>query len=141
MSEFLPVKWGRNLTLYSDPGIFPISNGTKFYGSGNETRYIHDMFVLSDQKVKELEPRVKSMGTDHASQQEKIARLESLMLDLITAGNTGSFNVQVPVHNTVVSDYNARLVAYRQIYALYEKHALVHNYILEHMYDREGIYA
>ncbi|HUT39334.1 MAG TPA: hypothetical protein VMW77_08540, partial [Methanoregula sp.] len=55
-------KLGGNLTLYSDPVIIPISNGTKFYGSGSETRYIHDMYVLSDQKVKELEPRVKSMG-------------------------------------------------------------------------------
>ena len=131
---------GTNLTLYSDPVIIPISNGTKTYRSGSETRYIHDMYVLSDQKVKELEPRVKSMGEDITSQQEKIARLETEMQDFKTTKNTGHYNAQVPVHNALVEEYNTRLDTYRQIFTLYEKYALVYNYILEHMYDRKGVY-
>jgi hypothetical protein len=133
-------KLGGNLTLYSDPVIIPISNGTQVYRSGSETRYIHDMYALSEQKVKELEPRVKSMGEDLTSQQEKIARLESTMQGLRASRNTGSYNAQVPVHNALVADYNARLAAYRQLFAVYENYALVHNYILEHMYDRKGVY-
>ena len=133
-------KLGENLTLYSDPVIIPISNGTKFYGSGSETRYIHDMYVLSDLKVKELEPQVKSMGSDLISQQEKIARLEEQMQVLKTSGNTGGYNTQVPVHNALVADYNSRLDVYRKTFTLYENYALVHNYILEHMYDREGVF-
>lgn len=133
-------KLGGNLTLYSDPVIIPISNGTKFFGSGSETRYIHDMYVLSDQKIKELEPQVKSMGSDLTSQQEKIAQLESQIQEIRNTGNSGSYNTQVAVYNTLVSDYNSRLNAYRQLFARYEKYALVHNYILEHMYDRKGVF-
>jgi hypothetical protein len=133
-------KLGGNLTLYSDPVIIPIGNGTKFYGSGSETRYIHDMYVLSDQKIKELEPQVKSMGSDLTSQQEKIAQLESQIQEIRNTGNSGSYNTQVAVHNALVSDYNSRLNAYRQLFARYEKYALVHNYILEHMYDRKGVF-
>ena len=129
-----------NLTLFSDPVIIPISNGTKLYGSGKETRYIYDMYSLSDQRVKELEPEVKSMGADITSQKEKIARLESQMQGLRTSGNIVSYNAQVPVHNALVSDYNTRLNSYRQLFARYEKYALVHNYILEHMYDRKGVF-
>jgi hypothetical protein len=129
-----------NLTLYSDPVIIPISNGTKFYGSGNETRYIHDMFVLSDQKFKELEPRVKSMGSDLTSQQEKIAQLESQIPEIRNTGNSGSYNTQVTVYNALVSDYNLRLKVYRQLFARYQNYALVHNYILEHIYDRKGVF-
>jgi hypothetical protein len=129
-----------NLTLYSDPVIIPISNGTKFYGSGKETRYIYDMYSLSDQRVKELEPDVKSMGADITSQKEKIAGLESQMQGLRTSGNIVSYNAQVPVHNALVSDYNTRLNSYRQLFARYEKYATVHNYILEHMYDRKGVF-
>jgi hypothetical protein len=80
------------------------------------------------------------MGEDLTSQQEKIARLETLMQDLRTSGNTGSYNAQVPFHNALVSDYNSRLDTYREILARYEKYVLVHNYILEHMYDRTGVY-
>ena len=132
-------KLGGNLTLYSDPVVIPISNGTKSYGSGSETRYINDMYMLSDMKAKELEPRVKSLGADLTSQQEKITRLESQMKDMKNTGNTGGYNAQVPVHNALISDYNTRLTLYRQIYDVYEKYALVHNYILEHMYDRKGV--
>jgi hypothetical protein len=133
-------KLGGNLTLYSDPVIIPISNGTKFFGSGSETRYIHDMYVLSGQKIKELEPQVKSMESDLTSQQEKIAHLESQIQEIRNTGNSGSYNTQVAVHNALVSDYNSRLNAYRQLFARYEKYALVHNYILEHMYDRKGVF-
>ena len=133
-------KLGGNLTLYSDPVIIPISNGTKFYGSGSETRYIHDMYVLSDQKAKELEPQVKSMGSDLTSKQEKIAHLESQIQGMRNTGNSDSYNAQVTVHNALVSDYNSRLNAYRELFARYEKYALVHNYILEHMYDRKGVF-
>jgi len=70
-------KLGGILTLYSDPVIIPIRNGTKFYGSGSETRYIHDMYVLSDLKVKELEPQLKSRESDLTYQQEKITQLKS----------------------------------------------------------------
>jgi hypothetical protein len=133
-------KLGGNLTLYSDPVIIPISNGTKFYNSGNETRYIHDIYVMSDLKAKDLETQVKSMGSDLRSRQEKIARLEEQMQVLKTTGNTGSYNAQVAVHNALVSDYNSQLNAYRQLFDRYEKYALVHNYILEHMYDRKGVF-
>jgi hypothetical protein len=131
---------GGNLTLYSDPVIIPISNGTKLYGSGNETRYIYDMYMLSDQRVKDLEPQIKSMGTDLTSQKEKIARIESQMQGMRDTGSSVSYNAQAPVHNALVSDYNARLNTYRQLFARYEKYALVHNYILEHMYDRKGVF-
>ncbi|MFY9800211.1 MAG: hypothetical protein WAK10_03080 [Methanoregula sp.] len=131
---------GGDLTLYSDPVIIPISNGTKFYRSGRETQYIQDMYMSSDLKVKELEPQVKSMGADITSRKEKITRLELQMQELKTAGNTVSYNAQVPAHNALVADYNTRLGTYRERFALYEKYALVHNYILEHMYDRKGVY-
>ena len=133
-------KLGGNLTLYSDPVIIPISNGTKIYTSGSETRYIHDMYMLSDMKVKELEPQVKNMESDLTSQQEKIAQLKSQIQETRNTGNSNSYNAQVAIHNTLVSDYNSRLNAYRQLFARYEKYALVHNYILEHMYDRKGVF-
>jgi hypothetical protein len=133
-------KLGGNLTLYSDPVIIPISNGTKFYTSGSETRYIHDMYVLSDLKVKELEPEVKNMESDLIYQKEKIAQLKLQIQEIRNTGDSNSYNAQVAVHNTLVSDYNSRLNAYRELFSRYEKYALIHNYILEHMYDRKGVF-
>jgi hypothetical protein len=131
---------GGNLALHSEPLVIPVSNGSKLYRSGSKTRFINDMYESTDHKIKELQPQIKSMGADLTSQQEKIARLETQMQDLKNSGNTGSYNAQVPFHNVLVSDYNARLETYRDLFARYEKYVLVHNYILEHMYDRTGVY-
>jgi hypothetical protein len=62
------------------------------------------------------------------------------MQALRTTGNIVSYNAQVPVHNTLVADYNARMNTYRQLFARYEKYAVIHNYIIEHMYDRRGVF-
>lgn len=134
------ARLGGNLTLYSDPLLIPVSNGTKLYRSGSTTRYIQDMYESSDRQAKEIQPQIKSMAADLTIQQEKIARLETRMQDLKTSGNTGSYNAQVPLHNALVSDYNAMLDTYRKLFARYEKYVLVHNYILEHMYDRTGVF-
>jgi hypothetical protein len=80
------------------------------------------------------------MVADLTLKQEKIAQLESQMQDLKTSENTGSYNARVPLHNALVSDYNAMLETYRNLFARYEKYVLVHNYILEHMYDRTGVF-
>lgn len=133
-------KLGGNLTLYSDPVIIPVSNGTKIYTGGSETWYIHDMYVLSGLKVKELEPRIKNMESDLTYQKEKIAQLKLQIQELRNTGNSNSYNAQVAVHNTLVLDYNSRLNDYRELFSRYEKYALVHNYILEHMYDRKGVF-
>ena len=132
-------KLAGNLTLYSDPVVIPISNGTKSYRSGTATRFINDMYVLSDQKIQELEPQVKNKAADLASQKERITRLESQIQGLRN-GNPGSYHDQVSVHNALVADYNAQLDSYRQLFALYEKYALIHNYVLEHTFDRKGVY-
>jgi hypothetical protein len=131
---------GGNLTLYSDPVIFTISNGTKFYAKGGETRYIHETYEVSGLKVKELEPQVKTLQDDLVFRQEKISRLETYMQELKSQGNMVSYNAQVPVHNGLVGEYNARLNMFRRVYASYEKYARLRNFILEHQYDRKGVY-
>jgi hypothetical protein len=98
------------------------------------------MYESSDLKAKEIQPQIKSMVADLTLKQEKIAQLESQMQDLKTSGNTGSYNARVPLHNSLVSDYNAMLKTYRELFARYEKYVLVHNYIIEHMYDRTGVF-
>jgi hypothetical protein len=129
-----------DLFLYSDPVIIPVSNGTKIYRKGNESRFINDMFILYDQKVNELGPRVKNREADLRVQQEKITSIESSMQNLKKTGNISGYNTQVPVHNAFVADYNARLASYHQDFSLYEKYSLVRNYILGHRYDRKGVY-
>lgn len=127
--------------LQSDPVIIPLGNGTKIYTSGNETSFISNAYKRSEQKVREMEPQIKNHEADLTIRQEQIARLESQMQGMRGSGNIQDYNAQVSVHNRLVSDYNTRLNAYKALFAQYENAVKVHNYILEHNFDRPGVYA
>ena len=128
------------LTLQSSPIIIPIGNGTKIYTSGKETQFINNAYLQSEQKANELKPQIKSLEVDLKARQEKITQLESQMQNMRGSGNIQNYNAQVSVHNGLISDYNANLNTYRSLFAQYEKTVQVHNYILEHEFDRPGVY-
>ena len=128
------------LTLQSNPIIIPIGNGTKIYTSGKETRFINNALLQSEQKSNELGQQLKSLESDLKARQEKITQLESQMQSMKGSGNIQNYNAQVSVHNGLVSDYNTHLSTYRALFAQYEKTVLLHNYILEHEFDRPGVY-
>jgi hypothetical protein len=131
---------GDNLTLYSDPTIIVISKGKKLYSSGNDTRYIHDSYLKSDKKVKELASQLKDLNDDLMAKRIRISELDSQIAQLRNSGNIREYNSQVLAYTTLVSIYNTRLSSYSQIYTLYETYAGIHNYIFEHKYDRKGVY-
>jgi hypothetical protein len=131
---------GDNLTLYSDPTIIVISKGERLYSSGNETRYIHDNYLKSDKKIKELAPKLKSLNDDLMAKQIRIGELDSQIAQLKNSGNIREYNSLILAYTTLVSIYNSRHASYSQIYSEYEKYAEIHNYIFEHRYDRKGVY-
>jgi hypothetical protein len=131
---------GDNLTLYSDPTIIVISDGKKLYSSGNDTRYIHDNYLKSDKKVKELASKLKGLDDDLRAKRIRISELDSQIAQLKNSGNIREYNSQVLAYTTLVSIYNTRLASYSKIYQEYENYAGIRNYILEHKYDRKGVY-
>ena len=135
-----PAKLEGGRTLQSSPIIIPIGKGTKIYTSGNETRFINNIYLQSLQKTNELEPQLKSLESDLKARQERITQLEAQMKNLKNSGNIKDYNAQVSLHNDLVSDYNTHLSTYRALFTPYEHTAQVHNYILEHQFDRPGVY-
>ena len=128
------------VVLRSDPLVIPIGSGTRVYSSGKETAYINDAVTRADEKSAELATQIESLNTELNAKKEQISALEAQMQQLKSTGNIAAYNVQVPVHNTLVSEYNARLSTYRELVARYETYSSLHNYVLDHAYDRKGMY-
>jgi hypothetical protein len=126
--------------LQSDPIIIPIGNGTRTYTSGKETRFINSAYIQSEYEAKRLEPEIKNLEMELRTQQEKITHIEAQMQNLRSSGNIPEYNAHISVHNELVTGYNARLKTYRELFSRYEKTAQVHNYILEHNFDRPGVF-
>ena len=131
---------GSNLTLNSDPVIIVISTGKKLYRSGNDTRYIHESYVKSEQKMNELASELTDLNDDIIAKRKRISELESQIAQLKNSDNIKEYNSQVATYSTLVSIYNRRLSSARQIHADYDKYADIHKYIFEHKYDRKGVY-
>jgi hypothetical protein len=133
-------KLRNNVSLHSAPIIIPIGDGATTYTRCAETRYIHDMLVQSEQNAKELEPRLQIMLADLNKEQQEILEMESRMVHLRSAGNVRDYNALVTSHNARVSAFNDSLQSYQQMFARYEKYAMVHNYIIDHEFNRKGVF-
>ncbi|PKL64388.1 MAG: hypothetical protein CVV32_08650 [Methanomicrobiales archaeon HGW-Methanomicrobiales-3] len=132
-------KLGTGVSLYSAPIIIPIGNGDTTYTRCADTRYIHETMVQSGQSAKELESLLEVMQEDLKRKQQEILEMESRLQYLRSAGNVRQYNALVSTHNTRVSAYNDSLRSYQQLFTRYEKYVMVHNYIIDHEYDRKGV--
>jgi hypothetical protein len=133
-------KLSNGISLQSYPIIIPIGNGIRLYTRGAETAFIQKSLIRSKQIAEELEPQVKTMQAEIDGKHADLQNMETRMQSLKTSGRIPEYNAMVLSHNVQVSSYNAKLDSYRQLYARYEGYATVHNYILDHQYDRKGVY-
>ncbi len=135
----VPEKLGTGVSIYSEPIIIPIGDGVTTYTCCADTGYIHQTMVQSGQNAKELEPRLEAMQDDLKRKQQEILEMESHLQSFRSAGNVRQYNALVSTHNTCVSAYNDSLRTYQQLFTRYEKYVMVHNYIIDHEYDRNGV--
>ncbi|WP_292370594.1 hypothetical protein [Methanoregula sp. UBA64] len=136
-----PQELAGGVVLTSEPLIIPVGDGTTLYESGTETAALNDLSVSAAGKAKALEPKISSLSTDLAAQQDRIKKMEAQMQSLRNSGNAGAYNAQVSAHNALVAAYNSELATYRGLVSTYDAYAQVHNYIVSHAYDRKGTYA
>ncbi|MCX6686046.1 MAG: hypothetical protein NTV10_05305 [Methanoregula sp.] len=100
------------VVLHSDPIVIPVANSTKIYGRCDQTRYLHDVYISTGKRFTDLTSQADSMKNE----------LETLK----GSGNINKYNLRVPIYNALI----ARL----------KQNAEVHNYIVNHQYDRKGTY-
>jgi len=98
--------------LQSDPQVIRVGNGTKTFGSCKEAVYLDSLLMSSETKVMELTTKIDSLKTE--------------MDGYYAARDAKNYNERVPVYNDL---QKTRLL-----------YAEIHNYILDHQYDRKGTY-
>lgn len=101
------------VVLRSDPLVIRIGNGSKTYDSCSESLYLDSVYDLSERKVDEL-----------------TSQIETLKIEM------DGYYAQRDVQN-----YNQRVPVYNNLQRTRLWYAELHNYILDHQYDRKGTYA
>jgi hypothetical protein len=100
------------IQLRSDPLVIPVGNGTKIYGKCGEGLFMNSVYQTSEQRVKDLTAQIDSM--------------KSVMDGLYAKRDANNYNLRVPLYN----DLQHKRLQYAEL----------HNYILDHQYDRKGTY-
>lgn len=98
--------------LVSTPIVIPVGNGTKTYGSCGESLYLDSVFHSSETEVNILTPQIDAM--------------KGQMDSLYQTQDVNGYNLRVPIYN----DLQHKRLQYAEI----------HNYILDHQFDRKGTY-
>jgi hypothetical protein len=104
---------GGGIPLRSSPRVIPVGNGTKTYGSCGETLSLNSVYKSSEQEVKDLTARIDSLKTEMDGYYAK----------------------------RDVNNYNLRVPLYNDLQRKRQQYAELHNYILDHQYDRKGTYT
>lgn len=100
------------VVLRSDPLVIRIGNGTRTYGSCSESLYLDSVYDLSEKRVEELTKQIEALSAE--------------MDGYYAKQDAQNYNQRVPVFNNL---QRTRI-----------QYAELHNYILEHQYDRKGTY-
>lgn len=98
--------------LLSDPQIITVGNGTKTFGSCKEALYMDSVYKTSETNVKDLTVRIELLKTE--------------MDGYYTKRDANNYNLRVPLYN----DLQHKRLQYAEL----------HNFILDHQYDRKGTY-
>jgi hypothetical protein len=101
------------VVLNSDPIVIPLGNGTKTYGACDQTRFLHETYITTGTRFTDLSTQADSLKNE----------LQSLR----SSGTIKTYNLRVPIYNALVGRIT--------------QNAGVHNYILDHQYDRKGTFA
>ena len=101
------------VVLNSDPIVIPVGDGTKTYGACDQTRFLHETYVITGTRFSDLSTQADSLKNE----------LQSLR----SSGTIKTYNLRVPVYNALVGRLTQTVG--------------VHNYILDHQYDRTGTYT
>jgi hypothetical protein len=103
---------GDDIPLVSAPYVIRIGNGTKIYQSCSDSLYLDSFYQNSEKRVADLT--------------EQIDSLKEEMDRYYADRDIRNYNMRVPIFNNL---QKVRL-----------QYAEVHNYILEHQFDRKGTY-
>ena len=104
---------GGGVVLNSDPIVIPLGDGTKTFRACDQTRFLHETSITTGKRFSDLSVQADS--------------LKSELQSLKGTGNINAYNQRVPIYNALIGRM--------------KQNAEVHNYILNHQYDRTGTYA
>ena len=89
---------------------FRLAICTKIYQSGDETQTIENAFERAGNKAEGIGPSLQATEADLEAKHARIAEMETEMAAI--SGNPALLNSRIPVHNDLVTEYNAELANY-----------------------------
>lgn len=126
-------------TLAADLFVIPVGNGTKEYGSADETRRIDQAAAAARVRAEEEEADLVLMEADLDVMKNALDEENAALSHLKRSGDINGYNAAVGDYNRHATEYNRVLDDYRARYDAYLIDVDFFNYVATHLYDRPGL--
>jgi len=125
----------------SDPLVITFDNeGGLWYTACVEVLAIYDTYEESAKLCKELSSRIDKDKSELESLEAGINSEKELLYQLKKTGEISRYNSMVQSYNSKVNTYNEKADTLQSLVDEYNECVGVYNTILEHQYDRKGLY-
>ncbi|WOF16172.1 hypothetical protein F1737_05350 [Methanoplanus sp. FWC-SCC4] len=126
--------------LESVPYVIKVGNGTYGYESCDEVSYIYSALNKIEEKVSESESLIDSKKIKSESLYEEISLLDDKMSRLKAGGKINEYNALVSSYNEKIRVYNSTFDEIEKLIAQHNNYIKLYNYIIDHKYDRKGVF-
>lgn len=135
------IEIGDGEVLDSDPLVITFDNeGGLYYTACSQVQAIYDTFKSTADTCGTLSSQIEDKEAELASLQNEIDSLSKQLDQMKRRGDISGYNSYVPVYNSKISSYNSRSESLQSVVDRYNECVDIHNRILEHQYDRKGLY-
>ena len=134
------IEVNENLLIESEPYVVLIDGGATRYNSCSQVLSIYAAMTDSEENAKNLETDISEKKKELEIIYDEIGSLSERMKNLKNNGDIFNYNRLVPKYNSKISEYNLKNEALKSLTNRYNRYVEIYNYIIEHRYDRKGVY-
>lgn len=135
------IEIGDGEMLDSDPLVIIFDNeGGLYYTACSQVQKIYNIFERKALTCEELSSQIEQKEAELATLNSEIDSLSKQLDQMRGSGDISGYNKNVPVYNSKINSYNSRSQSLQSVVDSYNECVEVHNWILEHQYDRKGLY-
>lgn len=135
------IEIGDGVLLDSEPIVITFDNtGDLYYTACSQVQKIYNIFENAAYRCDSLSSEIEKEEAELKVLKSEIDSLSTQLSQMRSRGDISAYNSNVAVYNSKVNSYNDRSDDLQRTVDRYNNCVEVHNWILNHQYDRPGLY-
>lgn len=128
------------ITITSNPVVIPVGDGKVSYKSCDEVLFIYETMLISENNADSLKSKITIQTKELENLLDVVNDMSEHMNNLKAQGHFLEYNRLISDYNSKISEYNERSSSLDLLIEKYNNNVNKYNYVIEHRYNRKGVY-